>query len=252
MSRKDRRSIETQRLLRRFGRCAASVALLALSTLSGAGLLRAETAGEDQADASSAMTLQVDATQLHRHLLRSEMTYPTEPGERWFWYPQWIPGVHGPSGQATNLAEVIFEDEQGNRLPWRRDALNLCRFGVAVPSDVHRIRIRLTYIANQPTTISRGVDSYGTSRLLVVNFNTCVLYPEGKSVSEMPVKVRLRLPWQWQAGSALREAGPRQEGWVEYETASLENVIDAPVVAGRHFRRLEFEEPGVPPTRFHI
>ncbi|MGL4515023.1 MAG: hypothetical protein ACRCT8_18210 [Lacipirellulaceae bacterium] len=204
------------------------------------------------AGAGTQIDVRVNATGVYRHLLTSELELAVEPGERVFWYPEWVPGVAGPTGQIANVAGVLFEDEQGVALRWRRDSTRLNRFVVTVPEGVARLRIKLTYLANQPTPLSMGVDTYGSREAMVLNFNTCVLYPEGEEADSIRVRLRVKLPKAWEFGTAMHAGATDKEGWIDFGDESLATVIDSPLVAGAHHKRLRFDSVGAPPTTFHI
>ena len=211
-----------------------------------------EPAKESIEEATDVIRLEVDATSVHRHLLRSEMTFPTKAGEQVLWYPQWIPGVAGPTGLIANVAGIVFTDESGKLLKWRRDSTQLNRFIVTIPKGVQRLRVKLTYLANQPTPYSAGVDSYGTRQLLSINFNTCVLYPEGNDIATTPVAVRVKIPRDWKTGCAIRPVSSRKTSKIDLGTVSLKRLVDSPFIAGKHFKEISLNAEGAPPTRLYL
>lgn len=196
--------------------------------------------------------VEIDATNLHRHLLVSEVSLAVEPGERAFWYPDWMPGVAGPTGQIANLAGVVFAQESGDPLTWRRDPTHLNRFVVSVPEGVRRLKAKLTYLANQPTPLSAAVDAYGTRKLLALNFNTCLVYPEGADAATTRVVANARVPAGWGVGCATPHKADRDKGLVHFEETTLRRLVDSPMIAGEHYRELRLDEEGLPPTRLHL
>lgn len=203
--------------------------------------------------ANEPIRVKVDTTQLARHLLTSQLTVPVDPGEMGFWFPKWIPGIHGPGAQIGNLAGLKVSKPSGEPIPWHRDPDDIYRFLVDVPDNISSIQIELTYIANQPTALSTGVDSLGNANISVVSFNTCLLYPDAKNANEIPVTVSVKLPPKWNYGTALRTRSNQiEDGWISFETETLETVIDSPLIAGRHYRQLEIDVPDFPPVRMHF
>ena len=98
------------------------VGMMAMVVAMGLFVLCAEDAAGQavELDESKRMTVEVDATGLGRHLLKSVMTLPAEGGEEnAYWYPMWIPGIHGPSEQVRNIAGLVFETMDGDVLAWR-------------------------------------------------------------------------------------------------------------------------------------
>jgi hypothetical protein len=63
--------------------------------------------------------------------------------------------------------------------------------------------IRLDYICNQASVNSEGVDSFGNAQLGIIDWNTCILYPETISIDDISVSARLLLPSKWRIGTAL-------------------------------------------------
>ena len=222
-----------------------------LVAISGLPWFATFASAQDNRVAAQHMQLEVDASQMDRHLLTSRITLPVSAGPLVLWYPKWIPGIHGPGEQIRNIGGFQVKSASGQRIFWRRDDDDMYRFHVSVPEGVERISVELTYITNQPTRVSTGVDSFGSDGALAINFNTCVVYPEGWNIRSAQAAVRVKLPEGWQFGTSL-ETKSSEEGWVLFQPDTLENVIDSPLVAGRHYRLLEVQTEGFPNTQFHF
>ena len=192
----------------------------------------------------------VDATDLARHLLRSKLTIPVDPGPLALWFPEWIPGIHGPSEQIRNLGGLVITTDSGERLHWQRDRQRMNRFELQVPEGVSAVHVELTYIANQPTRVSRGVDTFGNSQLAVLSPNTCLLYPEGVRNDQLKVALRVRVPEGWRVGAGLPHRV--QDGWHTFEVATLQAVIDTPILAAEHARTLAFSDGSFPAVEYHL
>lgn len=130
--------------------------------LRGAGaacfLITAGWSTQLQADATL-IAMDIDATALPRYLLNARLNIPVKPGRTALWYPEWVPGVHGPSGQLANLGKLEVTTAEGARLPWKRDDERMNKFLVEAPDGVSSIAVDLGYITNQPTQTSAGVGS---------------------------------------------------------------------------------------------
>ena len=200
--------------------------------------------------AAEPITVTVDTSNLNRHLITSEIEIPVETGRQAFWYPKWIPGIHGPGEQIRNIGGLKISSSAG-RLEWQRDPNDLYRLFVDVPEGVKSIRPELTYIASQPTRVSTGVDSYGNNSVYAINFNTCLIYPEYASSRNTPVQVTVNIPDDWHYATSLREDAVAGE-WHHFEADSLERVIDSPLIAGKNYRLLEVKLPDFPPVGFHF
>ena len=186
---------------------------------------------------AQSMDVRVDARELPRKLLHAKMEIPAPSEQLTLWYPKWIPGIHAPRGPIENVAGLRFSTQDGKRLDWRRDALEPFRIVVDVPPGAGKVIAELDYICNQPSTNSNGVDSFGNSLCGIINWNTCLLYPDGVAAEDLTVNLSLRLPAGWQHGSALKTMASEGD-WLRFAPASLETVIDSPLIAGEHFRRI--------------
>jgi predicted metalloprotease with PDZ domain len=91
-----------------------------------------------------------------------------------------------------------------------------------------------------------------TREMLNLQWHPLVLYPAGYEARGISVQASLRLPPEWGYGSALRAAG-QDQGVVQFKPVSLETLIDSPVFAGRHFRRVDLDVAGsARPVALHI
>src|SRR5580658_1359501 len=99
--------------------------LLTLFIVSGAGIARGQAV-------SAPIRLAVDATTAPQKILHAQMTIPVKPGPLVLYYPEWIPGEHMPDGPIMNLAGLKFT-ANGQRVPWRRDLVDMFTFHLDVP-----------------------------------------------------------------------------------------------------------------------
>lgn len=195
------------------------------------------------------ITIEVDASDIARNLVRSNMTIAAEPGELDLYYCVWTPGNHTPSGPVENVIDLVVRDCKGERLEWDRDPTQIERVRVNVPAGCERVTVEMGYIASQPNVNSRSTDTYGRPTFGVLNWNTVLLYPGGKTNQEIRVKASLGVPSSWLYASPLRvavgdPAGARFESlrsmlpnapvtWVSFEEVPLAELIDTPLIMGR-------------------
>jgi predicted metalloprotease with PDZ domain len=198
------------------------------------------------------IAMEVDAREASRALLHARLEIPAGPGELILWYPKWIPGVHAPAGPVQNLAGLRFETIRGEAIEWHRDDEEMNRFRLVVPPGADRVVAKLDYICNQPTVNSSGVDSFGNSKLAVINWNTVLLYPETAAIDVATASVRLRLPAGWKFGTSLvRDGGTENDGW-NFAATTLRRVVDSPLICGEHFRTIELTGRSTPPAFLHL
>jgi predicted metalloprotease with PDZ domain len=184
------------------------------------------------------IALEVDATDVDRKILRVRQQLPVKAGALTLLYPRWLPGTHGPYGNAGQLAGLQLRAGD-RRIEWQRDPVDVNAFHVQVPAGVEQLSVEFQYLS--PTNKDAGRVTM-TPQMLNVDWETVLLYPAGYETGGISVAPRLKLPEGWQAGTALRgqaEAG----GWWRYEPVSLETLVDSPVFAGRHFERVPLDAP---------
>lgn len=219
------------------------------TTLAAALLGWALQASAQAAETPGLITLSVDATDLAHRVLRVQQSLPVvQPGQTLtLHYPRYLPGGHGPYGNITPLAGLsIRAGEQ--RLAWRRDAVDPHAFQVDVPAGANTLELSFQYLA----PVKGGGDRLSvTPALLGVEWETVLLYPAGQSADAVRVQPRLRLPSGWQQAGALRgpQGGTPQagaDGWVRFAPVSLETLVDSPLFAGPHMKRIELEPAGTP------
>lgn len=196
------------------------------------------------------MTLHVDATDITRGLLTSEIEIHTSDTEIVMWYPKWIPGIHGPRNPVENLGGVYFYSEEGNKLKWHRDSHEPFRFTCKLDQDTKKVRIKLRYICNQPNGNSTGVDSYGNSQMGIINWNTVLLYPAWKN-NQIKVVTKLTLPNNWKFATAL-QTDAEEKQTVTFKETTLEELIDCPLICGQYLRTIDLKVEDFPPHYLHL
>jgi predicted metalloprotease with PDZ domain len=186
------------------------------------------------------MSLRVDATDLDHKVLRVQQTVPVKPGPLTLLYPRWLPGTHAPTGDIALMAGLKIS-AGGKPVKWTRDPLDTHAFQVDVPAGTTLLNLEFEHLAPLTTQGGRNIV---TREMLNVQWNSVVLYPANYMARQISVKPTLVLPPGWTAGTALRPAGAPQGDAVAYQAVSLEMLVDSPVFAGRHFRRIELDAPG--------
>jgi predicted metalloprotease with PDZ domain len=175
---------------------------------------------------------------LDRRLFMVRESVPVKPGPLTLLYPQWLPGTHGPNGP-VNLLSGLIVSARGRRLLWLRDPINMYAFHIDVPATTDQIDLEFQFVSPQTTEQGRIV---ATPEILVLQWNTVVLYPAGYYASRIPVKADVKLPAGWQFGTAL-EVSSRSAERVEFAPTSLDTLVDSPLFAGRHYKRVDLD-PG--------
>ena len=218
-----------------------------MSVLMTGMLVRSQAFGAD----IPPITIQVDARELPRRLVHTTLDIPCQPGPLRLWYPKWIPGSHAPKGRVEDVGGLRIETSDGTSIPWKRDEIEMHCFTLKVPDGVKSIRVKLDTICEASGSDAAGIYTYGNASIGTINWNTCVLYPEGVSVDDLPVKVRLRLPTDWKFATALK-GDSAVEGWIPFQQVSLSTLIDSPLITGRNLRTIKLSAEGKVPVYLHL
>ena len=194
------------------------------------------------------LTLAVDATDLDHRLLSVHETIPVSTGPLRLLFARWLPGDHGPYGEPRRLAGLVVHSGT-QRLAWQRDPLDPQAFLVDVPAGTTELALDFESI----TPIDGGgTDRVSMTRAIVgMQWETALLYPAGYYSSRIQFQPRLHLPAGWKAATALRDASdqlavPGADGWRQFGPVTLEHLVDSPVFAGAHVKRIELDAPGTP------
>jgi predicted metalloprotease with PDZ domain len=214
-----------------------AVAAVAAAAAGAEGVDRFAWADAAPVGSDQAIILAADLSDLPRNgLLHTRVTIPVAllggpDGPRALCFPLWTPGTHAPSGPVDNLGELFLHEDHGRPVTWERDPRNLWRILPHLPADATRLLLDLTYIANQPTVNSIGIDVECSPQHAIVNWNCGLFYPQAFPVTEMSCTVLARLPEGWDAATALRETD-RSGDVRRYQTMALDQVVDRPLIAG--------------------
>lgn len=191
-----------------------------------------------------AISLRVDATDAPRNIMSVHETIPVNPGPLTLVYPEWIPGEHGPTGPVIDVARLSIM--AGNTaLAWRRDLVDMYAVHLEVPAGVSSIDVSFSLLLTpEKEGFSAGASS--TPELAMVSWNEVILYPPSPKPDSILVAPRLKLPQGWKFGTAL-EIQQEDDAGIRFKDVSLSMLIDSPVLAGAHFRRIDVSpSSGVP------
>jgi predicted metalloprotease with PDZ domain len=179
--------------------------------------------------------LAVDATDIDRRIFNVRQSIPVRGGERTtLLFPQWLPGNHAPRGQIEKLAGLIVKAGV-QRLAWTRDVVDVFAFHVDVPAGINTLDVEFQFLSATEPGQGRVVV---TQDMMNLQWNSVVLYPAGYYARQIPVDLTLTLPEGWQFGTAL-ETASSSGAVTTFKTTSLENLVDSPMFAGRHFLKVD-------------
>ena len=207
--------------------------LLALATLSTDPLSSAQSSSAQSISAQS-IRLQVDLTDGPRNIYHARLNIPAKPGKLTLVFPEWIPGNHRPSGPIAALTGIHME-ASGKPLTWQRDDIDMYAFHVVVPEATHTIDVSLDAITTNDSAGGNGPAA--SSNLLDLNWNAVVLYPQGADSDKVQVAPSVKLPPGWKFGTALVSTHASGDE-VEFSPVSLTILVDSPLIAGLHYKRI--------------
>lgn len=191
----------------------------------------------------SAMSLFVDATEAPRGIIHARIEIPVKPGALTLYYPKWIPGEHAPSGPIVELAGLRLTVD-GRAVPWERDPLDMYTIRCTVPAGANRLDVTLDALQSAHGNFTSGGSA--TEDLAVLNWNQLLVYPAVSSTDQLSVSAYLKVPAGWQYGTAL-ETATEAGGEIGFAPVSLTTLVDSPVLAGAHHRRIDLS-PGKTPA----
>jgi len=187
---------------------------------------------------AQAIKLHLDLSDAPRNIFHERLILPVKPGANTFVYPKWIPGNHRPSGPIANLVGIKFQ-ANGTDLAWWREAVDMYAFHVDAPAGTQQIEVSM-----DTTTFSDSAGSTGaatSSNVLDLNWNQVVLYPQDANSNDVQFSASVRLPSGWKFGTALPVA--RTSGdTVDFSPVSLTTLVDSPLIAGSHYRKIELTD----------
>jgi predicted metalloprotease with PDZ domain len=189
--------------------------------------------------------LAVDATDTAHRVFKVREEIPVQAGTLRLYYPQWLPGNHGPRGPIDLLAGLRFSVD-GHYLAWRRDPLDVYSFLVDVPEGATTLIAEFDYLTPFESSQGRIVV---TPEMLGIQWNAVVLYPAGFAADRIRVAPSVQLPEGWRAGTALDPVdGSAAGARIDYQETTLERLVDSPLLAGKYFKSIEIEG-GARPVR---
>ncbi len=192
--------------------------------------------------------LEVDATDIDRHIFRVRETIPVRGGETLtLMYPQWLPANHAAYGRIENLSGLKIHAD-GERLEWIRDPVNVFAFHVDVPDDATVLDLEFQFLSAVDASHDRVVM---TSEMLNLQWRSVVLYPAGHFDRQIMLQASVHVPEGWQVATAL-EVATNKGGLTQFKPVSLETLVDSPIFSGRYFKRLDLNPGGDFPVHLNI
>jgi predicted metalloprotease with PDZ domain len=192
--------------------------------------------------AQTPMHIRIDLTDASRRIIHVTEQIPVHPGTNTFAYPEWIPSQELPGGPIDNLVGIVLRagSAGGDLVPWRRDLSDSYKFHVVVPQNTSSLvaSYDILEVSSRANTIGTN---HTSSHVVMIEPSEVVLYPTDQSLHDTPIMAEIHLPAGWKAATALRTGGstaPSLNGPdTTFQTVSIEQLIDSPILAGDHCRQ---------------
>jgi predicted metalloprotease with PDZ domain len=182
------------------------------------------------------LTVRLDAREVLRKHLHTDLTLAVKPGPLTLVFPKWIPGEHGPTGPLNTLIGMSIRGG-GQDLSWQRDPMEMFAVSLTVPAGVTRLQISLdTGLPTEGGEFTAGPSS--SAQVAVISWNQFVLFPKGRAAASLTTEAAVIAPPGWQLSSALALTA-QADGSVRVEDTNLARLIDSPVQMGRYVKRVE-------------
>lgn len=191
--------------------------------------------------------LSVDATDTVRHIIKVRETIPVTPGPVTLLFPRWIPGAHAPVGRIDQLAGLVIR-ANGTRLTWRRNTVDGYAYHVEAPPGTSQLDIEFQSLT--PVDRDQGRMAI-TPDMMNLQWQSFILYPAGYYASRINVEASVTIPSGFQIAGALDKKSTK-EGTTEFQSVSLETLIDSPLYAGRYFKTFDLTPEGSVPVRLNV
>jgi predicted metalloprotease with PDZ domain len=220
----------------------ASLAALALSTLTVGTAVAQVGSGPTAASMPPALPtpldrpfrgtieLAVNATDTDHQIFSVRETIPVQAtGDAVLLYPEWETASHAPTATVAELAGLVVHID-GKAADWRRDPVDMHAFHIAVPEGASAITLEFQFLAPAQAHLLRP-------DMVIVPWQRVLLYPAGWYVRDIPVAATLALPHGLTPFTALTFHAI-DDGKLDFQPVALDQLVDAPLYAGRHTRRI--------------
>ncbi|MGE5626284.1 MAG: M61 family metallopeptidase [Bacillota bacterium] len=201
------------------------------------------------AHAADPIKLDVDLTESARQLFHAHEVIPVKPGALTLYYPKWIPGEHSPSGPLENLAGLKL-NAGGKPLAWRRDPADMYAIHLDVPAGTSSLDLSFDFLS--PGAGGEfGQSVSATPDIVDLEWNQVLLYPAGSPSKDLSFEADVKLPAGWQYATALDTASSAGQV-THFKPVTLNNLVDSPLIAGLHFRRVDLAPGDKVPVHLNI
>jgi predicted metalloprotease with PDZ domain len=192
-----------------------------------------------QATYPGTIRYEADITDLDHRVISARQTIPVSPGPLTLLYPKYLPGNHADSGPIQLLSGIVIT-ANGQRVEWRRDAVDPYAFHLQVPEGAAEIEVSLQWLTQSDNANWRVVM---TPSIVNLEWEKAILYPAGYLSTGITVEASVKLPAGWNYGTALTTVSHENDE-VRFAPVDLYTLVDSPMFAGAHYRRIDIDPTG--------
>lgn len=186
------------------------------------------------------MELAVHATDTDHQVFTVYETIPVQAsGDMVLLYPKWETGSHAPTATVTELAGLMVQVD-GKPVTWTRDSVHMHAFHVEVPKGARSVTLNFQFLAPSSGHLLR-------SDMVIVPWQRVLLYPAGWYVRDIPVAATLTLPSGLMPYTSLAFHA-QGNNTLDFAPVTLEQLVDAPVYAGKYTRRIALNKGAAKPV----
>ncbi|MGV3577626.1 M61 family metallopeptidase [Brevundimonas sp.] len=182
---------------------------------------------------------EVDATDLDHRVISVRQTIPVASRSLTLLYPKYLPGNHADSGPIQLFAGLTIT-ANGQRVEWRRDAVDPYAFHIDVPEGAAEIVAEFQWLTQSDNANWRVVM---TPSIVNMEWEKALLYPAGYRSTGITFAPSIKLPEGWNYGVAL-ETTSFENGVATFAPVDLYTLVDSPMFAGAHYRRIDIDAAG--------
>lgn len=184
--------------------------------------------------------LSVDARDVLRRIVRARLVIPVAEGSPLtLIYPKWLPGLHSPQAPIELLGGLQITASK-QPIMWVRHPVSVNVFEIDVPHGASKIEVAFDFLS--PTDASQG-RVLMTQDLMMLPWNSVVLYPAGHYARQIEIEASITLPPGWRHATAL-ETERRRDDTIFFSRAPLDLLVDSPLMAGAYLKTFPLNDEG--------
>jgi predicted metalloprotease with PDZ domain len=188
--------------------------------------------------------LHVEAVDTAHQVFSTHEIIPVQQaGDTVLLYPHWETASHAPTASISDLAGLMVHID-GVRVDWTRDPVDMYAFHIDVPKGAHAITLDFQFLAASNAHLLRP-------DMIELPWQRVLLYPAGWYVRDLPVAATLVLPQGLTPFTSLMFERIDHRT-LRFQPVTLEQLVDAPVYAGRYMRRISLNDRDAKPVTLDL